>query len=255
MIHDTHIHTGFSYDSQMKIAEVCGKLRETGMGATVTEHIDLNYPDPAAFKLDVQGYFTEYDKYRCDRLLLGVEIGMDVSDTAVYRRMIEEYPFDYVLGSMHVVDGVDLYDEDFYTGGTKQAVYARYFAAIRECLQVYDYIDSMGHLDYIARYARFDDREIYYKDFADDIDQILSTLAIRGKCLELNTRRLGDAHAAAGLLPIYRRFHELGGRWITIGSDAHKAADIGSHFAVAQEIAEACGLRPVYFNRREMQYL
>lgn len=255
MLYDTHLHTCFSFDSQMSLADVCKKIRDINMGVIITEHIDLNYPDPAAFKLDVQRYFAEYQRYRNDRLLLGVEIGMGPEDVAVYRRMIEQYPFDFVLGSMHVVDHMDIYDDILYRDKTKQEVFARYFDATIECLQDYDFIDSLGHIDYIARYARFPDREIYYDHFADRIDQILDILASREKCLEINTRRLGDAQAMANLLPIYKRFYELGGRRVTLGSDAHRAGDIGKNFSAAMQIADYCNLRPVWFNKRQMQYL
>lgn len=255
MLFDTHLHTCFSHDSQMTLAEVRKKMQEINIGVTITEHIDLNYPDPTAFQLDVQGYFHEYERFRNDRLLLGVEIGMGVEDITAYRQMIETYPFDYVLGSIHVVDHVDLYDEIFYVDKTKSEAYGTYLDATIECLQIYDCIDSLGHIDYIARYARFSDRELYYHDFCDHIDQILSILAAKEKCLELNTRRLGEANAAANLIPIYKRFRELGGQWITLGSDAHQAGDIGKHFTTAIQIAECCNLRPVWFNRRQMQYI
>lgn len=255
MLYDTHVHTAFSYDSQMTLAEVQKKMLDINIGVIITEHIDLNYPDPAAFKLDVRQYFAEYEPYRSERLLIGVEIGMGPDDLPAYRRMTEEYPFDYVLASMHVVDHIDIYEEIFYRSGTKREIYAKYFAAILECLQVYDCYDSLGHIDYIARYARFSDREIYYHEFYDYIDPILAILAAKGKCLEINTRRLGDTKAAANLLPLYKRFWELGGRWVTFGSDAHKPGEIGKDFAAATHMAEYCKLRPVWFKRRQIQYI
>ncbi len=180
---------------------------------------------------------------------------MSPEDVGTYRRMTEQYSFDYVLGSMHVIDHMDIYDDILYRDKSKQEVYARYFDATMECLEVYDFIDSLGHIDYIARYARFPDREIYYDHFADRIDQILATLAAGEKCLEINTRRLGDAQVVAHLLPIYKRFYELGGRWVTVGSDAHQAGDIGKNFSTAIQIADYCNLRPVWFDKRRIQYI
>lgn len=255
MLYDTHIHTCFSDDSKMSLAEVRKKLLEENIGAIITEHMDLNYPDATAFKLDTEGYFQAYAPYRNDRLLLGVEFGMDPQDVLDYRRLAERYPFDYILGSIHVVGSFDVYDEQFYEGKTKAEAYTEYLAATLECLRIYDNIDCLGHIDYITRYARFSDRELYYHEYREYLDAILATLADKGKCLEINTRRMGDTQAAACLLPIYKRFHELGGRWVTIGSDAHCAADIGKNFSVALQIADRCGLQPVYFSKRQMQYL
>lgn len=255
MIFDTHVHTCFSYDSQLSLTEVQKRIADNNMGVIITEHIDLNYPDAQAFKLDTEGYFAAYAPHRHDRLLLGVEFGMGPQDVADYRQMAETFPFDYILGSIHVVGRYDVYDEKFYAGKSKEEAFAAYLTTIFECLRLYDYIDCLGHIDYIARYARFSDPELYYHEFSEYIDQILAAVVAKGICLEINTRRLGDALAAANLLPIYKRYRELGGQWVTIGSDAHFADDIGKNYAVAQQMAECCNLRPVYFNKRQMQYL
>jgi histidinol-phosphatase (PHP family) len=255
MIYDTHIHTGFSHDSQMDIEAVITKTEQLGMGVIITEHIDLNYPDPLAFNLDVAAYFKAYRQLRSARLLLGVEVGMGLEDVAANRQLTEKYPFDFVLGSIHVVDNADIYDEGFNTTKTKQQMYDRYFDVIIECLKVYDFIDSLGHIDYISRYARFADREIHHEEFADRIDQILALLVKNQICLEINTRRLGDRYAVESLKPIYKRYYDLGGQYVTIGSDAHISDDIGKNFAPALEIVEYCNLKTVWFKERRMEYV
>jgi histidinol-phosphatase (PHP family) len=255
MLYDTHLHTEFSHDSRMRISEVIEKAREINFGVVVTEHIDLNYPDPLAFNLDVEGYLQTYEKYRSDRLLLGIEVGMGICEVVENRELIEKYPFDYILGSIHVIGNMDIYDEVFYTGRTKMDVYNHYFDAMAECVQGYNYIDSLGHIDYIARYAKFEDKEIYYEDFTDRIDRILTIIAKNEKCLEINTRRLGNEIVIQNLIPIYKRFYDLGGRWVTIGSDAHHPGDIGKHFSTALQMADYCNLKPVWFKERQLQYV
>jgi histidinol-phosphatase (PHP family) len=239
----------------MKLEDAMKKAGELNLGITVTEHIDLNYPDPTAFRLDVAGYFQEYAKYRSPTVLLGVEIGLSIEEVADNRAIIENFPFDYVIGSIHIVNGVDTYIEDYYRGKTKQQAYSEYLNAMIDCLQCYPFIDSLGHIDYICRYARFQDRELYYDEFKEAIDEVLMVVAQSGKCLELNTRRIDDPIAKTNLIPIYRRFREVGGRYITIGSDAHHLKDIGKNFTEALHIAELCELKPVWFNNRQMQYV
>ena len=80
---------------------------------------------------------------------------------------------------------------------------------------------------------------------------MLSQLAQRDKALEINTRRLVTPDAREALLPVYHRFRELGGRLVTIGSDAHNAQDIGRGMDIALEMAAVCGLTPVYFKERK----
>ncbi len=53
-----------------------------------------------------------------------------------------------------------------------------------------------------------------------------------------------------------RWYRELGGETITFGSDAHTAADVGAHFAVAREIALAAGFsRLATFERRQLRWV
>lgn len=255
MLYDTHIHTLHSSDSKMKIEDAIKKADQLGIGLIVTEHVDLNYPDPYAFRMDTNKYFRDYGKYRNDSVLLGVEIGLGLKELSENKELIAAFPFDYVLGSIHLVNEIDIYNEEYYQGKTKRQAFEEYFETMVTCVDSYDCIDSLGHIDYICRYARYPDRELYYNEFREHIDQVLKTLVDREKALEINTRRLDNDTIFTNLLPIYKRFSELGGRHVTIGSDAHNINDIGKNFSTAIRIAELANLRPIYFNGRKMQYL
>ncbi|HWR44749.1 histidinol phosphate phosphatase [Sporomusa sp.] len=253
MLFDTHIHTRHSDDSTMAIETAISRAAELGLGITITEHIDLAHPEPDV-ALDVEQYFLDYTKYRSDKVLLGIEVGMRAECLEDNRDIINNYSFDYVIGSIHFVDNIEIYQESFYRSRTKFDAYSRYFEAMLGCLKCYDFIDSLGHIDYISRYARYEDKEIYYHEFSDRIDEILKFAAQNDKAMEINTRRLTSPEAVARLLPIYKRFYELGGRMVTLGSDAHKPEAIGSRLDVAQDMAEACKLRVVYFKQRKPEW-
>lgn len=255
MLYDTHMHTTFSTDSRMTMEEALVRGRELNIGITVTEHLDLDYPLPKAFIFDIDSYFAAYEKYRSDTVRLGIEIGMRPDLLRENREVLRDRPFDYVIGSIHLVDKLDIYQEGFYRGRTKQEVYSRYFAAMSACVECYDFIDSLGHIDYIARYARFADPEIYCAEFADQLDGVLRCLAEKEKAIEINTRRLVDKGAVGPLTAIYKRFYELGGRLATIGSDAHRPQDIGAGLDTALAIAAASGLKPVWFKNHQPQYM
>jgi len=50
------------------------------------------------------------------------------------------------------------------------------------------------------------------------------------------------------------RYAELGGRAVALGSDAHSAACVGSHFDVALEITRQAGItRQAVFENRRMR--
>lgn len=255
MLFDSHMHTCFSSDSKMKMDEAVAKGRELNIGITITEHMDIAYPGPLAFTFNVDQYFADYNTYRGDNVLLGIEIGMREDCLEESCRIVEAYPFDYVIGSIHVVDNIDIYLPEFYQGRSKQEVYQQYFTAMLQCVTCYEGIHSLGHIDYIARYARFTDTEVYYSEFREQIDEILTVLARKGKALEINTRRLGSKEAMEILMPIYQRFYEVGGRLVTIGSDAHRATEIGRGLAEGVEIAERSNLKVVYYKEGQPQYV
>jgi len=252
---DTHMHTKFSTDSKMTIEEAVLKGRELNIGITITEHMDLGYPESNAFQFDVDEYLRDYNQFRSDTVLLGIEIGMKQDCLQDNRSLIERGALDYIIGSIHVIDNIDIYHEAYYRNRTKQEVYKGYFAAMLDCVKCYDFIDSLGHIDYITRYARFADPEIYYHEFTEQIDAVLKVIAQNEKALEINTRRLGNIKVIENLLPIYKRFAELGGRFATIGSDAHKPQDIGHGMAIALEIAAQCNLKAVYYKDRQPHYV
>ena len=105
-------------------------------------------------------------------------------------------------------------------------------------------------MDYICRYNPYPDPHFYYRDFPDHWDQLLTILAEKEKALELNTRRLGLPGAQESLFELLVRFRELGGRHITIGSDAHIPHSVGKHLYIAYDMVEKANLIPVYFKER-----
>lgn len=251
MIVDSHIHTEVSSDSRLKLSDAHRRAEELGIGITLTEHIDLGYPTEGMFTFDPKDYFARYGDMRSERVRLGVEIGMQTEYTDANRAIAHSAPFDYVLGSIHMVDGIDLYNEEYYHGKPKQMTYGRYFESMIDCLRSDTYIDALAHIDYICRYARYDDTEIEYRAFADYIDEVLHLVIEREIALELNTRRLYTAPQAAYMLDtIYRRYYDLGGRLVTIGSDAHKTDAIGWAVSDAMSLIERWKLRPVYYENR-----
>jgi histidinol-phosphatase (PHP family) len=251
---DSHIHTDFSTDSKMKISEAVEASKKAGFNLIITEHMDLNYPDKDKFIFNPEEYFSKFKKYKSDKLLLGIELGMRMDYLEQNKNIQSNYDFDYVIGSIHFVDDMDIFYDALYKDRNKKDAYDMYFNRMYECVKNYDFFDSLGHIDYIARYARYEDKEIYYPEFSDEIDEILKILAYRGNSIEINTRRFNDPYAVENLLPIYKRFKELGGKTVTVGSDAHTPSSVGNCINTAVEIANECGLKIVYYRNRKPNY-
>jgi len=252
---DTHIHTEYSSDSQMKIKDALERVKKSGIGITITEHLDLKYPTGTDFTFDTDKYFNDYDKYKNNKFMLGVEIGMQLICLEESREIADKYPFDYILGSIHVAQGEDVFSPEFYKGKTKKETFEKYFSSMVDCVKNYDFIDSLGHIDYISRYATFIDNEINYNEFDEYINEVLKAIVNNEKVIELNTRRLNSKEAYKNLMNIYKAYKQIGGKYVTIGSDAHCAGDIGKNFDLANIICQECNLKAVYFRNRNKEFV
>ena len=109
----------------------------------------------------------------------------------------------------------------------------------------------------IARYGGPYGLTYSYREYADSIDPILKKVIDCGKALECNTggmsRGLSDPNPSFDVL---RRYKELGGELITLGSDAHSPDTLGYEFDKVGDILKSIGFRyyAVFRNRRPCMY-
>ena len=249
---DYHMHTHHSFDSQAPMEAMIESALQKGLTEICfTEHIDYDYPEihggPEAFSLDTDAYYREYlrmkERYE-GRITLrfGLEAGMQTSCADRNHALCAAHPFDFIIGSIHLLDGMDLYYPDIYRDCPEEEVLRRVFEATLENIRLFPDFHVLGHLDYVTRYLPSGNSHYDYARYADVIDEIFLTLIRGGKGLDVNAKPLysgkdePNPHPAA-----LRRFYELGGRIITFGSDAHRPEDIASHFADTARIALDAG--------------
>lgn len=259
MLFDNHAHTTFSSDSDMQLADALKTMEVLGLGLVCTEHFDYDYIDSKfytdmTFRFNPAEYWEKYLPYRSEKLRLGVEVGLTDTSHEANVDFIAQAPFDLVVGSVHFLDMLDLYYPDFYEGKTKKQAVEQYLVTMEQMVRENSYIDILGHIDYICRYMPYEDKHIGYQEFADHIDAVLRTVIETDTVMEINTRRLADRMALKELVPIYARYRELGGKYISLGSDAHNTESLGMNFAVVQDMVEALALQPVTFCERKMEY-
>ena len=247
------MHTKFSADSEMLAAEAIAKAASLNLGVVFTEHFDYGLElNGKSFTFDAATYMSEYKNLRGDKVRLGVEVGLRESARVANENFLTQADFDFVIGSIHLVDDLDIYYPDFYADKDKATAYKKYFEQMAAEIAVADF-DALGHIDYICRAAPYDNPEIDYPTFAAQIDAVLKIVVEREKVLELNTRRFYSARAVEELVPVYKKYRELGGRYVTIGSDAHKVAAVGNYFERALKFARELDLTPVTFCERKLE--
>ncbi|GAB6169426.1 histidinol phosphate phosphatase [Clostridium carnis] len=253
MIFDSHMHSKFSTDSNMKITDAISTAKEKNLGIIITDHMDLDYPSLNEFKFHVPSYFKEYENYRCHSLCLGIEIGLAESTLIENEQLTSSYNFDFVLGSIHNVNNMDIYLDYVKTNYSKRELIQYYLENMLNCIKLYNNFDSLSHIDYLCRYTSFENNEIDVTLYKDILSEIFKTLLSKNKVIELNTARLNNKTSRDSLLEIYKLYKDLGGKYVTLGSDAHTLNSIGRNFNVAQDMISILNLKGVYFKDRNIQ--
>ena len=252
---DCHLHSSFSGDSDTPMEEMILQGIEHGLTRMCfTEHNDFDYPaakdEPAdIFELNADAYLYDLLKLREKyagriEIRFGLELGLQPHLTRQNAAFVKAHDYDFVIASSHVCHGQDPYYPAFYEGRTQEAAYREYFESILENLRSYSNFDVYGHLDYVVRYGPQKDEGYSYEAYRDVFDAILARLIDMEKGVELNTaglaRGMREPNPCAGVL---RRYRELGGEIVTVGSDAHTPAQIASGFDRAADMLKDCGFR------------
>ena len=247
-IADYHTHSSYSSDSNTVMEDNIKKAIELGLKEiAVTDHIDYDYPDlNYPFVFDYAPYKEEIEnlkeKYKGKIIIrTGVEVGVQPHVHDLIADLMKNH-YDFVIASTHVVDKCDLCVNDFFEGKTKFMSYLGYFADVLNNVKTCDFFNVYGHIDFINRYGNFEDKKMIYNDYKFITDEILKTLIEKGKGIEINTSGfrygLGHTHPQFELV---KRYKELGGEIITVGSDAHVPHHITKDFDKAYKMLEEAG--------------
>ena len=231
---DCHIHTDCSPDGVDPAMMMCESAARLGFYAvTVTDHCECNDYFAGGFDKSVRQSCYESRKAKAAfhgrlRVYSGVELGQATQDAAAAEDALGCFSYDFVLASVHNIKGEKDFFELDYSAGKAGALLNRYFDELLEVVE-WGKFDSLAHLTYPWRYMAGErGTGIPVAQFGGRIEEVLKALIRRGRALELNTsgyrQKLG---APIPDYPVLRRYRELGGRLITIGSDAHRWADVG----------------------------
>jgi histidinol-phosphatase (PHP family) len=227
-ITDYHVHTEFSGDCSTPMEVIINRAAELGLKEVVfTDHVDFEYPNKDIdFEVDFEKYTKVLEKlktkYKGIDILMGIEVGYQPYLNERINQLLSSYEFDFVICSIHISHGVELHNGELFKGRSQKEGYRAYFESLKYLIENFENFDVLGHLDYIVRYGDFQNKTIRYEDHKNILDEILSMIIKKGKGIELNTSglryNLNSMHPSREIL---KRYLELGGRIITIGSDAH----------------------------------
>ncbi len=257
---DSHLHTDLSPDSDVPLDVYCAAAVEHRIPEiAITDHLDFDPRAPAYAFSDV-GRRERLVREAAERwassslaIRFGVEITYESSREAEIREHLARQPYDFVIGSVHVMA------HSPYSGGrvagwvagkSFEAIVAPYFdevlAAIRSGL-----FDTLGHLDYVKKYLAGHIPADAFAEAPEIYEPALRALVETGTGLEVNSSGLRQAPRET-YPPAWAvtRYRELGGRTVTIGSDAHRARSFAHGLAHAYGVAAGAGFEDVAIRRR-----
>ena len=188
-MYDYHMHTTVSFDGHDTGLAMAMAAKERGLTEICfTDHID--YTPEMDMVFDTAVYNAEYDHLEVPGLLIrrGLEFGLTPDNPGQLKKDLNRRHFDFVLGSVHLVDGVDIYMAPYWQGKTYDEAVRLHLETTLECVRAHEDYDVLGHLTYIAKCAGNPRHElIRYADHRAIMDEILRSLVKRGKGMELNT--------------------------------------------------------------------
>lgn len=247
---DFHVHTDFSNDCSVSAEHQIESAIKRGLKfICLTDHLDMHLYSDKKYVLDICGYVNKInnlkEKYRdIINVLCGIEIGLQPSLKETINDNIGDYDFDFIIGSSHAVNNIDIgYKPDkYFSGKSEKEAYREYFESILENVKTFNNYNVYGHLDYVVRYGPNKNKYFNFSDYKDIFEEILKTIIRNGKGIEINTaglrKNLGYSHPHRDILKMYK---DLGGEIITIGIDAHLPAHIGYRFQDIPELLRELG--------------
>ena len=220
---DFHMHSSFSKDGKEKMYDMVSAAKQKGLThIAITDHLDYDDLLPVNWEIhDIEGpegYLATVDKMKREfpeiDITLGIEAGYTPSGESTVLQKLDIIKPKFVIGSLHFLDGLDVYDSIFFEGKTKKQAYDFYFEKLYESIKpLSEYSNVIGHITYISKGPNvpYDDPAVHYGNYKNKIDDILKLIIDCGLGIEINTS--GLLRKVGLMLPHYeivKRYRELG---------------------------------------------
>jgi len=245
---DLHVHSSCSIDGKATLDELCEAAIAIGLGAVcLTDHWDFDPQDTGFGRFDYETYTGLVETARAryaERLVIfkGIEIDYQHQFEGEVRAALDGKRFDHVLGAVHYVDGHALSAELIAERGL-EAVYAAYVEEVAASARS-GLFGAIAHFDYVSKYAGPNKVLLRDESLRRRLHECLYEIIKSGAALEINTH--GLVRAPRNFYPsveLLRPYRELGGKRVTVGSDAHEAHEVGLGIGAAYAMVDALGFR------------
>jgi histidinol-phosphatase (PHP family) len=243
---DYHIHSRFSEDAHDPMEDLCNQAVSLGIPEIgFTEHWDAGPYEKNPFFFQPEPWIKELHRLQeFFKEQLIIRAGLEVAEPHLYPRqyisLMEKYPFDYIIGSVHWVGPNFMFDESYIKQNTPDGIYEPYFHELEKMVST-SKIDIVAHFDIPVRTAKvligYDPQK-----YENRIRRILQIIIERNMVLEINTA--GYRKQLNNIMPdpiILKWYYEMGGYQISLGSDAHKLNQVGANLDKALDMITSIG--------------
>lgn len=184
-------------------------------------------------------------------VLLGVESDYFPEHVEIYKQEYAKYPFDYIIGSVHLSGGVSIFNRNRWKklNETEHVEHKEeYYRLIAESARS-GMFQILGHIDAMKG---------FYPAFSDiatpKVDETLKIIGESGVAIEINTS--GKTKDVGGWYPSHdileRALHY--GVEVTFGSDAHIPSRVADDWEDVQKTLKEIGFQHwVYFEKKQKQ--
>ena len=253
---DMHTHSDNSFDGNHSCILLCeGALNNGGRGLAITDHCDIDGKDYDFRAFSLNQYIQSFAAKKAfeGKLLVmqGLELGQGIYEKEKSEQILGSFHYDFILGSIHnLKDETDFFYMDYQQENVNDLL-RRYFEA-ELALAEWNQFDSLAHLTYPLRYIIEQGIKVDLNDYSELINSIFETLINNQKALELNISGLyqpmKDTMPSKALI---QRFHDMGGQYVTVGSDSHYYQKICQGIDIGYDILKECGYThfTIYQNR------
>ncbi|NLL87045.1 MAG: histidinol-phosphatase HisJ family protein [Syntrophomonadaceae bacterium] len=241
MLLDYHVHAVAHGEYQYNCPWI-RKFIETARSRQLSE-IGFTEHDEYAAKIDYRLLETLRQEYDDITIKIGLEVDYWEGREKQIQQLLSSYPYDYIIGSIHYLDGW-AFDHPDYRDGFEQKdidqVYKRYFQLLGRMVDS-GLFTIVGHFDLIKKWGHrpIGHRLNYY------YDEVLNKIKKSDLCVELNSAGLrkpvGELYPGPEVLKVMASMKIP----ITLASDAHHPSEVGEGVREAAQAAWAAGYREI----------
>ena len=254
---DYHIHTKRCGHARGEMEQYVERALETGLEEIgFSDHLPFFHKRDPGYTMaleELPGYVEDVERMRGQhprlRIKLGVEADYFPGQEKETEKALEAHPFDFVLGSVHFIDGwgFDMPEEEKnWRGKDVDQIYRDYFKLLRQAAQT-GLFDIIGHTDLVKKFGHRPAQHL-----EEEIEKTAAVFKESGLTVEINTsglrRPVREIYPAMEILKVYHHYNIP----IVFGSDAHAPEEVGEDFDKAVAYAKEAGYsRALIYERRK----